>query len=130
MHRPWKHIHADRRFQRIPERLQRFAVARERCRVAGDIYDPVGSHGGNGLQCVGAAAFARRIKDHNVGRCACFKQLRRRLCRVRAEELGVFDPAALRVFFCVFDRLRNDLHTDDALCLVRHGKADRARAAV
>lgn len=78
-----------RLFDFIAQLFERGAVARERCRVAGDIHYPVGSHFCGGFYRLLGAALARRVEDYHLRALALAEKL---FGEGKRPEVIVLDP--------------------------------------
>lgn len=127
---PREQIDGCRFFDLIAQLLEHGAVARERGRVAGDVYYPVGSHFCGGSYRLLRAALARRVEDYHLRAFALAEKLFGGVACVRADEPRVFYAVCGGVLLCVLYRRRDGFYTDELLRLVCHRKPYRARAAV
>ena len=130
MVRPREQIHRLSLLRRIPARSEPGQVAGEGGGVTGNVDDTGGGHLRNDGDKLLAAALARRVENDHARRFPAPAEHSRRLSRVAAEKLRVFDAVRRRVRARVFDRVLHNLHADKTFGLCRHGEADGARAAV
>lgn len=98
--------------------------------VAGDIHHPVGAHFAHGAYRFLVHALSRRVDDHGLGADAVSQEHFRRLGRICADKLGIFDAVAAGVALCVLDGLGNYLRTYHPPRFFRQKQAYRACAAV
>ena len=130
MRRAGEHIHRLKPPDLIALLQEQSGVPGQGGAVAGNIYQPVRSHTGYGIQQFGAAALAGRIdEDHRradplVGQLLCGGS------GVTTEEAGIFNAVFSGVFSGVFHRIGDDLHADDLFDLVRQTEADGPGSAV
>lgn len=96
---PREQIDGGRFFDFISKLFEHGAVARERRRVAGDVYYPVGSHACGGFYSLLGAALARRVEDYYLRALALAEKLFGGFACVRADKRAFLMPFAAAFFF-------------------------------
>ena len=105
-------------------------VAREGCRVAGDVDNAAGLHISEVFQDGRRTARARGIDDNDIGAYALPIERRHDGGRVTDDKLGVFDAVVARIFPRVEDGGADDLNAVDVPRPLCEEECDRPRAAV
>ena len=114
-----KHIHCNAVRDRITVGGQALYVPGKCCRVTGDIHQSCGRHLRNGFDRVFVHAFPGRVHHDSIRANAPPGQFLGGVTRIGAEEFRVPDSICFRVLSRVLYRLRDDLRTDDPVCLAR-----------
>ena len=131
MHRPPKLIHCPYPLQFIPAITKHPQIPCQRRRITAHIHNPLRAHFQHCFKAFPIAAFPRRIYHYHIRPLPFLLILfRQNLFRFPHKKLRIVNSIPGCVFSGILNRLGNDFHAIDMLCLPCQKKGNRTNPAV